>query len=403
MWAIAAALLFLQSPDFSSAGMKALEEGRYEAAVQSFSKAIEADAKDYFAHFNLAMAYGFLHKDAEGIAEYRKTLELKPGLYEAELNAGILLMRQKNPAEALPLFENAVEQKPQEFRPRYYLAEAELQTGAPEKAEKNYRVAVELDAKAPGAQLGVAHALARQGKLVEAAPYFRQAAQLDANFRDGLLELADLYEKGKQPAEAIAIYREFPENAAAQGRLGELLLETREYAGAIPHLEEAYAKEPTQENCVALAVAYVFDKQLDKALPLLEKAVAAAPSSYDVRMMYARALRDRRQFPAAATQFSEAARMKPGEAMTWSELGGVLYMMEEYPESLAAFDRARALGEDTPGNWFLRAIILDKLHQVKPALEAYQRFLSMSQGKSPDQEFQARQRARILQRELEKR
>jgi tetratricopeptide (TPR) repeat protein len=120
-------------------------------------------------------------------------------------------------------------------------------------------------------------------------------------------------------------------------------------------------------------------------------------------MMYARALRDKRLFPPAAAQFYEAAKLKPGEAMTWSELGGMLYMMEDYPQSLAAFDKARELGEDTPGNWFLRAIILDKLRQVKPALEAYQRFLSMSQGKSPDQEFQARQRARILQRELEKR
>jgi Tfp pilus assembly protein PilF len=403
MWAIAAALIFFQSSDFSSAGMKALEDGKYEAAVQSFTKAIEADAKDYFAHFNLAMAYGFLHKDAEGIAEYRKTLELKPGLYEAELNAGILLMRQKNPAEALPLLQNAAEQKPQEFRPRYYLAEAQLQTDAPAKAEESFRLALELDAKSAGAHLGVAHALARQGKLAEAAPHFRQAAQIDPNYRDGLLELADLYEKDKQPAEAIAIYREFPENAAAQGRLGELLLETKEYTGAIPHLEEAYAKEPTQEDRVALALAYVFDKQLEKALPLLEKAVAAEPANYDVRMMYARALRDKRQFPAAAAQFSEAARLKPGEAIVWSELGGVLYMMEDYPQSLAAFDRARALGEDTPGNWFLRAIILDKLHQVKPALEAYQRFLSMSQGKNPDQEFQARQRARILKRELEKR
>ena len=144
----------------------------------------------------------------------------------------------------------------------------------------------------------MAHALARQGKLAEAAPHFRQAAQIDPNYRDGLLELADLYEKDKQPAEAIAIYREFPENAAAQGRMGELLLETKQYTGAIPHLEEAYAKEPTQENRVALAMAYVFDKQLDKALPLLEKAVAAEPSNYDVRMMYARALRDKRQFPA---------------------------------------------------------------------------------------------------------
>jgi len=403
MWAIAAAMFFFQVSDFSSVGMKALEEGKYEAAVQAFTKAVEADAKDYFAHFNLAMAYGFLHQDAEGIAEYRKTLAIKPGLYEAELNAGILLMRQKNPAEALPLFQTAAEQKPREFRPRYYLAEAQLQTGAPSKAEENYRLALELDSKSAGAHLGVAHALARQGKLAEAAPHFRQAAELDPNYRDGLLELADLYEKDKQPAEAIAIYREFPENVAAQGRLGELLLETREYAGAVPHLEEAYAKEPNQENRVALAVAYLFDKQLDKALPLLEKAAAAEPSNYDVRMMYARALRDKRQFPPAAAQFSEAARLKPAEAKTWSDLGGVLYMMEDYPQSLAAFDKARALGEDTPGNWFLRAIILDKLHQVKPALEAYQRFLSMSQGKNPDQEFQARQRARILQRELEKR
>ena len=403
MWAIAAAMFFFQVSDFSSVGMKALEEGKYEAAVQAFTKAVEADAKDYFAHFNLAMAYGFLHQDAEGIAEYRKTLAIKPGLYEAELNAGILLMRQKDPTEALPLFQAAAEQKPREFRPRYYLAEAQLQTGAPSKAEENYRLALELDSKSAGAHLGVAHALARQGKLAEAAPHFRQAAELDPNYRDGLLELADLYEKDKQPAEAIAIYREFPENVAAQGRLGELLLETREYAGAVPHLEEAYAKEPNQENRVALAVAYLFDKQLDKALPLLEKAVAAEPSNYDVRMMYARALRDKRQFPPAAAQFSEAARLKPAEAKTWSDLGGVLYMMEDYPQSLAAFDKARALGEDTPGNWFLRAIILDKLHQVKPALEAYQRFLSMSQGKNPDQEFQARQRARILQRELEKR
>ena len=71
--------------------------------------------QDYFAHFNLALAYAFLHKDAEGIAEYRKTLELKPALYEAELNLGIMLMKQKEPAEAVPLFEDAAGQKPDRF------------------------------------------------------------------------------------------------------------------------------------------------------------------------------------------------------------------------------------------------------------------------------------------------
>src|SRR3989442_1150070 len=94
---------------------------------------------------------------------------------------------------------------------------------------------------------------------------------------------------------------------------------------------------------------------------------------------------------------------RPARSMTWSELGGMLYMTGDYQPSLAAFDKARDLGENTPGNWFLHAIILDNLKQVKPALEAYRRFLSMSQGKNETQEFQARQRVRILQKELEKR
>jgi tetratricopeptide (TPR) repeat protein len=77
-------------------------------------------------------------------------------------------------------------------------------------------------------------------------------------------------------------------------------------------------------------------------------------------------------------------------------------MMGDYQQSLANLDQARALGEDIAGNWFLRAIMLDKLRQLKPALEAYRRFLAMSDGKNPDQEFQARQRARIIQKELQR-
>jgi len=402
MWALLLALFFLQSTDFSSEGMQALEAGKYDAAVEAFTKAIAADPKDYTAHFNLALAYTFLHKDAEGIAEYRQTLELKPGLYEAQLNGGILLMRQKNPADALPLFEGAADQKPKEYRPRYYLAEAQLQTGDFPKAEANYRLALELDPKSANAELGLAHALAQQGKLSDADPHFHQAARLEPKYREYLLELAEFYEKNQQAPAAIAIYKEFPDNAAAQEHLGELLLENKQYADAIPSLEAAYAKDPTQANRAALAASYIFAGQLEKATPLLDQAVAADPSNYDLRMMYARALRDRKQFPAAAKQFYEAARLKPAESKTWDQLAGMLFMMNDFEQSLQAYAKAHELGDDSAGNWFFRAIILDRLRQLKPAIAAYQHFLSVSKG-NDNQEFQARQRVRILQRELEKR
>jgi tetratricopeptide (TPR) repeat protein len=403
MWAIAAALLFLQAADYSAEGMKALESAKYDAAVEAFNKAIQADPNDYAAHFNLALAYSLLHQDAQGVAEYRKTLALKSGLFEAQLNAGILLLRQKKPAEAEPLLEQAAGQKPQEFRPRFYLAEAQLQNGDPAKAELSYQAAVGLDPKSAAAQLGLARALTQQKKLDDAAPHFREAAKLDTAFNDALLELAGLYEKEQRPGEAIAIYREFPANPAAQERLGALLLESKQYVDAIPRLEEAYAKDPTEANRVALAEAYLFSDQNAKAQPLLAKAVEAAPADFDLRMMYGRSLRDQKQYAPAVSQYSEAVKIKPDSVNAWSELAGMLYLTGDLPKSLEAFDKARELGQNTPGNWFMRAIILDKLRDLKPALAAYQQFLSLSGGHNPDQEFQARQRVRIIQAEINRR
>jgi tetratricopeptide (TPR) repeat protein len=120
-------------------------------------------------------------------------------------------------------------------------------------------------------------------------------------------------------------------------------------------------------------------------------------------MAYARALRDEKKYQPAAAQFYAALKVKPGDVAAWNDLAGMLYLMGDLPNALAAFDKSRQLGDESAGNCFLRAIILDKLKQAKPALEAYQRFLALSQGKNPDQEWQARQRAKLLQRELEKR
>ncbi|HWB97646.1 MAG TPA: tetratricopeptide repeat protein, partial [Bryobacteraceae bacterium] len=327
----------------------------------------------------------------------------KPGLYEAELNLGILLLRQKQGGAAVPYLQQAVEQKPKEFRPRYFLAEALLASGDFAKAEESYRVAQELDPKSAATELGWARAIARQNRLEEAAPHFRKAAELDPSFKDALLELAELYEKNKMTVEAIELYKQFPDNVAAKERMANLMLDTKRYQEAIPELEVAVQKDPTPANRLALAEAYLFNKQLDKALPLIEKSVAEQPSDYNLRMMYGRALRDHKQYREAAQQFYQGTKLKPDSREAWNELAGMLYLVEAYQQALAALDKARELGENTPANYYFRAITLDKMHVVEPALQNYEKFLELSQGKNPDEEFKARQRARILKRELSKR
>ncbi|MGA2040360.1 MAG: tetratricopeptide repeat protein [Bryobacteraceae bacterium] len=400
MWGTLAALfLLVQASGFVADGLKALETGQYETAAEALGKAVAADPSDYSAHFNLALADGFLGRDEDGIAEYRRTLELKPGLYEAELNCGMLMLRRKD-AGATALLEAAAEQKPGEFRPRYYLAEAEARAGALDRAEADYRRAIELDAKSAAAESGLGSVLAREGKLDLAAPHYRQAATLDPKYRGLMLDLAGAYEKAHRLAEATAIYRDFGD-PAVQARLGQSLIEGKQYAEAVTVLETAYATEPSTTNAVALAKAYVLTVQPAKAAPLLEKAAAADPANFDLRMICGHILQDARQFPAAAAQFAEAGKLKPGSIEAWRQLGDALYMAGDLPRALEAFDKVRQLGENSAGLAFMRAITLDKMHQLKPALEAYQQFLAVSQGKFPDQEFQARQRVRIIRHELE--
>jgi len=404
MWpAVVPLLVFLAfQGTFYERGLKALDEKNYQAAVDELTKAAAAEPNDYTAHFNLALAYSLLGKDAEAVDEYKKTLDLKHELYQAELNVGICLLRLKQGGDAIPHLTAAAGQKPKEFRPTYYLAEALLAAGQPDKAEPYYSAAIQIDPKSAAAELGLAHALAKMNRLSDAAPHFQKAAEMGSQYRGDLLELASLYETQKQAPEAMAIYEQFADNPGAQERLGELLLESGRPGDAIPHFQAAIGKSPTTANRAALASAYVKNKEPDKALPIVQAILQGEPKNYDIRMFGGRILRDEHKYPQAAEQFYRATEIKPESVEAWSELATMLVLTENYPAALTALDRVAALHAEKPGHVYFRAIVLDKIKQLKPALESYQRFLAMSDGKNPNEEFKARQRVRIIERELSK-
>ncbi|MDQ6666438.1 MAG: tetratricopeptide repeat protein [Acidobacteriota bacterium] len=404
MWCSATICLFLllQGTDPIAQGMKALDANQFDRAVQLFTQAIAANPNDYSAHFNLALAYSLSNKDADAIPEYRKTLEIKPDLYQAHLNLGMLLLRDKQPKDAVTPLEFAAAAKPLEFRPQFYAAEAELGAGEFEKAETHYHAALAADPKSAAAELGLGRAQIKLNRIEEGAAHVRKAAEMDAKFRDGLLELAAAFEKAGKPGDAIEIYEQFPSNPGAQERMGELLIESKRFAEAIPRLEKVVAESPTSANRLALATAYRMNKEPQKEIAELRKAAASDPANYDLHMIFGRTLRDERQLGPAADQFYQAAKIQAQSKEAWNELAGVLIVKQDYANGLAALDRVKALGEETPGNHYLRAITLDKLKQLKPALESYQKFLATSKGKFPDQEFIARQRVRIIQNELSK-
>ncbi len=396
--------LSLQSP--SEDGIKALDAGKPAEAEALFAKVAAADPTDFSAFFNLAFAQSIQNKDAEASANYRKVLALKPGLYEAELNLGILLLRQKMPKDAVPLLQSAATTKPDQYRPNFYLAEALIDINRGADAEPAYRRAFAINPKSAEAAQGIGQALLNQGKTAEGAPFIEQAASIDPSFQPALLHLASVYEADKNFDAAIAIYRRFPNEAAARERLGELLVETGKAASAIPELEAAVKASPSIANLTALATAYLQNKQPEKCQPIMDAALRLEPNNGDLRLLYGRLLRDLRKFDLAASQFALVVKLNPQSAEAWADLAMVTVMLERYDIALQALDKVKQLNAEKPGHKYLRAITLDKIkqnkQQAKLAAAAYQDFLNVAGGKFPDEEFKARQRMKILDREINK-
>jgi tetratricopeptide (TPR) repeat protein len=65
---------------------------------------------------------------------------------------------------------------------------------------------------------------------------------------------------------------------------------------------------------------------------------------------------------------------------------------KNYTLTLRALDDRAKYVPETQGTYFLRATTFDNLKDVPKAVEYYQKFLAVDDGKFPDQEWQARHR-----------
>jgi predicted Zn-dependent protease len=182
--------------------------------------------------------------------------------------------------------------------------------------------------------------------------------------------------------------------------LGNLYMDQKKFPEAAAEFEQAGDADWD------LARVYSAMKQPDKALPHLARLRQTSPTNFDVLLMLGQTLIIKKDYPAAQSALLEAIRVQPQTPDPYVDLANVFYLQERYPETLQALDRLAGLGpgkvHETPWSAFLRAITLDKLGVVQPALDSYKRFLSISTGQYPDQEFQARQRVKVLTLLLEK-
>jgi Flp pilus assembly protein TadD len=391
--------------DLLDEAQRDIDANNFEAAVAPLQKFIAEKPDLAFAHFQLGYAYTALKRSDEARAEYERAIAFDAKMPEAYLNLGILLLDKQEYAAAVTPLSKAVELLPAQSRPRSLLAVAQDRSGDQEAAARSFEGVLHLDPNDLSANHYLGDLDLRRGKFAEAEAKFRHALQIQSDTPELLLGLAQSLEAENKP-EAAEAYRKYltvvPNDPGARAGLVHLLVKSQEYDAALAELDRADAGKPPSLDSLRLrADIQIAQNRLSDAVVTLRQAITLAPRDAQLIGGLGRIYLQKRDFPAAERELKAALQLDSNNLVYLKDLSSTYYLAGNCSATLATLDVVAKSEPSGSGAWFIRALCYDKLHQFKPALEAYDKFLALEQGKTSDQVWQAQQRSKVLKHMLE--
>jgi Flp pilus assembly protein TadD len=380
-----------------------IDKNEFEAAIAPLQKVI-ADQPDFaYGHFQLAFVYTALKKTGEARSEYERTIALDPKMTEAYLDLGILLL-DKDAAAAVAPLTKAAELLPAQSRPHFLLGAALERSGDLTAAASAFENAVALDPQDLDTLVHLGDAYLALNRPANAEAKFRNVLERQPQEPRALLGLArslDLQKKA-EAAEAFQKYLAVqPSDSIARARLVHLLLEQQQFDAAYAEMNRTDSGKPSLELLKLRADIQIGQKKWADAVETLRQALALAPGDAEIHGGLGRVYMQKKDYSSAEKELRAALQLDGKNLAYWKDLSSTFYLGGNCSATLGTLDEIAKIEQPAAGTWFIRALCYDKLKQLKPALEAYQKFLDLDQEKNPDQVWQARERSKVLRRMLE--
>jgi superkiller protein 3 len=394
--------------DLLQEAQRDIEKKDFSAAIDPLQKFIAAEPDVAYGHFELAYVFTALQKADEARGEYERAIAIDPKMAEAYSNLGILFI-ERDPAVAVPNLRKAVDLLPGQSRPRYLLGVAQENAKDYSAAAESFEGAYRLDPHNLDPILHLANLYRRLQRPADAEAKFRSILEAQPNNAQALLGVAECLAAQKKP-EAADAYRSYlsvqPTDSGARARLVHLLVEQQQYDAALAELNRAEAAQGTDvaanlDSLRMRADIQIAQKKWDDAIGTLNKALALSPRDAQLHGGLGRIYLQKRDFPETLKELKVALQLDGKNLAYWKDLSSAYYLSGDCGSTLAALDEISKMETPGAGPWFIRALCYDKLNQPKPALEAYQKFLSLDQGQNADQVWQAQERSKVLRKVLE--
>ncbi len=142
-----------RAKDYYAKAGKLFEDNKFEEAIESYTKAIEADPSYTSAYFNRALSYAILSKYDDAVADAEKVLDMEPDSYDAPYVMGIISEYRQDYGKAKEWYEKALKKNPDYEQAKARLEQLKPKLEAPEEGKKIKVGAEEEETKSEEGQL----------------------------------------------------------------------------------------------------------------------------------------------------------------------------------------------------------------------------------------------------------
>ncbi|HWR01332.1 MAG TPA: tetratricopeptide repeat protein [Chlorobaculum sp.] len=193
---------------------------------------------------------------------------------------------------------------------------------------------------------------------------------------DGLLTRAIDFHQKAQLAQAQSIYEEIlkvtPDHFDALHLLGVIAAQTQQFQRAVDLMDKAVASFPHDAGCYfnrGLALKEL--GQLEAAIASYDRALALKPDYAEAWLNRGLAYHGLRQLSLSVESYDRAIALKPDYAEAWSNRGVVLVELKELEPAVGSYRRAITIRPDYAEAWFNLGVALGELGELETAVGSY--------------------------------
>ncbi len=277
-------------------GMMEMAGANYQAASNSFARAVVKNTKDPMTYLLLGASLYWEGKVDQAVSEYKEALSLNPNNPMAYQLLGIAAGWKGNVKEAQDYFLQANALDPNKADTHMNLGSTYAVEHNLDKSLEHLRLAVELAPREALFHYQLGSLYEEMGRDEQAESSFKKALKYFPHYEDAQLSLGALYEKLARPQEALKYYKRAvktkPGDFVARLRYGFLLMQQKENNKAREVIEQAFAITRFKADGLALNVVYrasgrsvtSFQKQIDQFKKKLERISSSKPIHIEVTM-----------------------------------------------------------------------------------------------------------------------